>query len=154
MSAEKPLFTVLFVGAVSTAHFLTVAEATQDLSKNAPHLIVLGSPPQFHGTFLAPRDLETQLITVFGLSLSIFYEKPISTALPHESYNVAHRLMESGNLISVGYMMRYLRIRQKAKQIINENNLTPMSISARYAYGEADLDTMQAIAFEHYEHVG
>lgn len=97
--------------------------------------------------------------------------------------------MESGNLISVGYMMQYLRIVQKAKQIINENNLTPMSISARYACeysrirkidwwdksrqcgpvmeqathfcdlmryldGEADLDTMQAIAFEHYEHAG
>lgn len=41
-------------------------------------------------------------------------------------------LVASGNIISVGYMLRYLRCVQKMKQIIATNNLTVMGTIARY----------------------
>ena len=41
-------------------------------------------------------------------------------------------LKKNGNIISVGYMLRYLRAVQKMKQIIHDNNLTVMATNARY----------------------
>jgi len=48
------------------------------------------------------------------------------------SQEVTQRLIENGNIVSVGYMLRYLRCVQKMKQIIHENNLTVMATNARY----------------------
>jgi len=45
---------------------------------------------------------------------------------------VAQSLFKNGNIVSVGYMLRYLRCVQKMKQIIHENNLTVMATNARY----------------------
>lgn len=42
-------------------------------------------------------------------------------------------LIENGNTVSVGYMLRYLRCVQKMKQIIHDNNLTVMATNARYS---------------------
>ena len=172
-----------------TKHFTNITEAKEGLADQSPHLVVLGSPPFSRGTTLASRDQETQVINAFGSSPAIFCEKPISTARPSESHKVADMLARSGNLVSIGYMMRYLKIVQKALQILQDNNLTPMSISARYTCsystirkaewwdkskdcgpiveqathfcdlmrylgGEVDLDTVQAVALEHYENAG
>jgi predicted dehydrogenase len=46
---------------------------------------------------------------------------------------VTDRLVKAGNIVSVGYMLRYLRCVQKMKQIIHENDLTVMATIARYA---------------------
>lgn len=50
----------------------------------------------------------------------------------NQVYDVANALKENGNIISVGYMLRYLRAVQKMKQIIHDNNLTVMATNARY----------------------
>lgn len=50
----------------------------------------------------------------------------------NETWEVAEDLVENGNIVSVGYMLRYLRCVQKMKQIIHENNLTVMATNARY----------------------
>jgi len=45
---------------------------------------------------------------------------------------VAQMLKKSGNIVSVGYMLRYLKVVQKMKQILEENNLKVMATNARY----------------------
>jgi predicted dehydrogenase len=45
---------------------------------------------------------------------------------------VTQSLIDNGNVVSVGYMLRYLRCVQKMKQIIHDNNLTVMATNARY----------------------
>jgi hypothetical protein len=45
---------------------------------------------------------------------------------------VAKSLLTNGNIVSVGYMLRYLRCVQKMKQILHDNNLTVMATNARY----------------------
>ncbi|KAK2761763.1 hypothetical protein FQN54_001591 [Arachnomyces sp. PD_36] len=118
----------------NTKHFLSVQEARDalQLAGQQPRLIFLCSPPHFRGTIAPGRDLETQIISTFGRKPAIFCEKPVSTARPHEPLGAAERLQTSGNVVSVGYMLRYLKAVQKAKHIIQENNLTVMSIGARY----------------------
>jgi predicted dehydrogenase len=118
----------------SAKHFLNIREAQSSFQKEGvePQLIFLCSPPHFRGTITPGRDLETQLISAFGSSPIIFCEKPVSTARPHEPLKAAERLQSSGNIVSVGYMLRYLKAVQKAKQVIQQNNITVMSIGARY----------------------
>ncbi|KAF2022413.1 hypothetical protein BU24DRAFT_488624 [Aaosphaeria arxii CBS 175.79] len=117
-----------------TEHFLDVASAEKALraAEKLPKLIILGTPPHFRGTMLEQRDLESQIIASFGSAPALFCEKPVSTARPHESYPVAQILKDSGNTVSVGYMLRYLHVVQKAMSIIRENNVQIMSVNARY----------------------
>ncbi|KAI9733630.1 MAG: hypothetical protein M1834_003232 [Cirrosporium novae-zelandiae] len=170
-------------------HFSDLLSAHEYLKDDLPDLIIVATPPHLRGTLLPDRDLEKRVITLFGSSPALFCEKPVSTAYPHFSSGVATMLEESGNTISVGYMMRYLKVIQKAMQVIRNNNLIIMSVVARYstAYskmrkfdwwdkskqcgpiveqathfcdlcryfgGDIDLDSVQAIALEHYERPG
>ena len=172
-----------------TKYFSNVNEAKSGLANKMPHLLILGVPPQFRGTSMANRNLETQVIEAFGSSPAIFCEKPVSTARPEASGKIAEMIEKCGSTISIGYMFRYLKVVQKAKKIMEENNIKPLSISARYtsAYtkitkpdwwtkskqcgpiveqgthlcdlmryfgGEVDLNTVQAMALEHYEDAG
>lgn len=50
-----------------------------------------------------------------------------------ETWQVADALVKNGNIVSIGYMLRYLRAVQKMKQIIHDNNLTVMATNARYS---------------------
>lgn len=117
-----------------TRHYKSLDEAAPDLEERGcnPKLIIIGAPPHFRGTKLPGRNLEEQVIAAFGSGPSIFCEKPVSTALAHESLPVVKLLNESGNRVSIGYMLRYLQVVQKAMSIIRENKLTIMSINARY----------------------
>jgi predicted dehydrogenase len=102
----------------------------RDPSKT-PHAIWVGSPPAFRGRESAGRDLEKALIEAFP-ETAIFIEKPVSTGPVDEAFAIAERLKKSGNLVSVGYMLRYLKVVQKMKQILEENNLKVMATNARY----------------------
>jgi predicted dehydrogenase len=115
-------------------HFLNVTEAKEALNKLnvVPKLIILAAPPHLRGTLANGRDLEVQVLGAFGSSPAIFSEKPVSTARPHEPLEVAAVLRKSGNLVSVGYMLRYLRVVQQAMHIIRSQNLQVMSVVARY----------------------
>lgn len=102
----------------------------RDPSKT-PHAIWVGSPPAFRGREQAGRDLEKSLIQAFP-NAGIFIEKPVSTGPVDEAFAIAERLKKGGNIVSVGYMLRYLKVVQKMKQILEENNLKVMATNARY----------------------
>ena len=96
-----------------------------------PHAIWVGSPPAFRGREEAGRDLENALIKAFPTT-AIFIEKPVSTGPVEEAFSIAEKLSKSGNIVSVGYMLRYLKVVQKMKRILEENDLKVMATNARY----------------------
>ncbi|KDN37816.1 hypothetical protein K437DRAFT_228972 [Tilletiaria anomala UBC 951] len=96
-----------------------------------PHAIWVGSPPAYRGREEEGRNLEMQLIRAFP-DVAFFIEKPVSTGPVEQAFNIAKRLEESKNVVSVGYMLRYLKVVQKMKQILEENNLKVMATNARY----------------------
>lgn len=118
-----------------TSHFRTLQEAGLRLksSRSVPDLIVLGTPPNYRGTTTCGRDLEAQIVAAFGSTPGLFCEKPISTARPADVWPVAQLLDRSGNIISVGYMLRYLKVVQKAMSILQDNNVRVMAVNARYS---------------------
>jgi predicted dehydrogenase len=128
----------------STRHFKDVQEAADELKcggddgtakptgTDEVDLIMLVAPPMFRGSLSPGKDLEAQLLTAFGNSPTIFAEKPVTMSSASDTYAVARQLGSSGNIVAVGYMLRYLKVVQKAAQIIHDNKLTVMSVSARY----------------------
>jgi predicted dehydrogenase len=122
-----------------TIIYPSVQACTQALSSFPPDLILLGCPPAFRGTTDASKGFNTEVILTNAFpSSALFVEKPISTGSVEEAKKVAD-LLESrkGNLVSVGYMLRYSAAVQKMKQIIAENDLTVMMTSARYIMGKS-----------------
>lgn len=119
-----------------TRHFTSVDEAATKLKSTGivPKLIILVAPPHFRGTILEGRNLEVKVISAFGSAPAIFCEKPVSTERPPQSLPIVHLLRQSGNLVSVGYMLRYLKIVQKAKSVIQKNDLQVMAVNARYTF--------------------
>jgi Oxidoreductase family, NAD-binding Rossmann fold/Putative oxidoreductase C terminal domain len=93
--------------------------------------IWVGSPPAFRGREEEGRDLEKKLIAAFP-ETGIFIEKPVSTGPVEEAFSIAEKLEKAKNVVSVGYMLRYLKVVQKMKQILEENNLKVMATNARY----------------------
>ncbi|KAN0077056.1 putative oxidoreductase C terminal domain containing protein [Tylopilus felleus] len=103
--------------------------------KERPRAFVIGSPPMFRGTLQPNRDIEMQIQKHFP-GVAMFIEKPIATGDKseiEESFKVAKSISESGAIVSVGYMLRYLKATQMMKRIIEENNLVVMATIARYA---------------------
>lgn len=73
-----------------------------------------------------------KLVESFGSTPTIFCEKPVSTGSVAEAKLVASQLAAAGNRVGLGYMLRYLKVVQKAMEIIQQNKLKVMSVSARY----------------------
>ena len=96
-----------------------------------PHAVWVGSPPAFRGGTEPGRNLE-QLLTAGLPNVPLFIEKPVSTGAVDQTFEVAKMLEQNGSLVSVGYMLRYLKVVQKMKQIIAENDLHVMAVNARY----------------------
>lgn len=96
-----------------------------------PHAVWVGSPPAFRGGTEPGRNLE-QLLTAGLPNVPLFIEKPVSTGAVDQTFEVAKMLERNGSLVSVGYMLRYLKVVQKMKQIIAENHLRVMAVNARY----------------------
>ena len=96
-----------------------------------PHAVWVGSPPAFRGRTEPGRNIEEVLAK--GLpGVPLFIEKPLSTGPVDQAFDVAKGIKDSNTLVSVGYMLRYLKVVQKMKQILEENNLQVMGINARY----------------------
>ncbi|WFD43028.1 hypothetical protein MPSI1_001679 [Malassezia psittaci] len=96
-----------------------------------PHAIWVGSPPAFRGRLEKGRNLEV-LVAEHLPNTALFVEKPVTTGPVEEAAQVSKILKKQGNLTSVGYMLRYLKVVQKMKQIITENNLVVMAVNGRY----------------------
>ena len=96
-----------------------------------PHAVWVGSPPAFRGREEPGRDLE-KVLTEGLPGVPLFIEKPVSTGPVAEAEAVARMLQRSDNLVAVGYMLRYLKVVQKMKQILREQDLDVMAINARY----------------------
>lgn len=62
----------------------------------------------------------------------MFIEKPISTGTVEDSLQLAKTLVDSKTVVSVGYFLRYLRVVQKMRSIIEDNDLHVMATVARY----------------------
>lgn len=97
-----------------------------------PNAIVIGCPPAYRGGTTKGTDLELNLIKLFPKT-AYFIEKPVGTGTVQSAKEVTQSLIDNGNVVSVGYMLRYLRCVQKMKQIIHDNNLTVMATNARYS---------------------
>ncbi|KAJ5605577.1 hypothetical protein N7510_008358 [Penicillium lagena] len=122
-----------------TRHYTSIEQAAyqinafdEDTKEGPVHLIMLATPPEFRGSMSPGRNLEAQLVAAFGGGPAIFAEKPVTIGSADGAYAVAQHLSRSGNLVGVGYMLRYLKVVQKVVQLIRDNNLTVMSVSARY----------------------
>ena len=96
-----------------------------------PHAVWVGSPPAYRGGTEPGRNLE-MLLTDGLPRVPLFIEKPVSTGPVDQAFQVSEMLKQNGSLVSVGYMLRYLKVVQKMKQILTENNLKVMAINARY----------------------
>ncbi|KAK9311139.1 putative oxidoreductase C terminal-domain-containing protein [Lipomyces starkeyi] len=116
-----------------TKFFANLDDALPNVKLQDIDIVILGAPPHFRGTTLPGRNLELELLKYFGNKATIFLEKPVATTRPEHPLEVARQLRESGLTIGVGYMMRYLKVVQKAISIIKQNNLTVMCVIARYA---------------------
>ncbi|WRT64126.1 uncharacterized protein IL334_001055 [Kwoniella shivajii] len=102
-----------------------------------PRAIFVATPPTVRGSTQSGKDLEIQLNKAFP-NVAIFFEKPVATGQPWEE-SVGEALKVSEYLkknhkapISIGYVLRYLKIVQQVKKIIEENNLTVMATNARF----------------------
>jgi predicted dehydrogenase len=83
-------------------------------------------------------DLEIQVLKRFPKA-SLFIEKPITTAPVQNALNLAHYLEENGTVASVGYMLRYLKVIQHMKNIIEGTGKPVMMTIARYVCSYAKI---------------
>lgn len=114
--------------------FRTVQEAKTGLGDTDVDMIIIAAPPFFRGTVNPGKDLELEAIKCFGTKPTYFLEKPLAATRPNEPAKVAAILNKKPDLnLGIGYMMRYLKVVQKAKQIIERNNINVMAVTARYA---------------------
>lgn len=70
---------------------------------------------------------------------ALFIEKPITTAPVQNAVNLAHYLESQGTVASVGYMLRYLKVIQHMKNIIEETGKPVMMTIARYVCSYAKI---------------
>jgi len=106
--------------------------------KHTPHVVIIGSPAAFHGSDLPGADLELQILKHFPKA-ALFIEKPITTAPVQNALNLAHALEEQRVIASVGYMLRYLKVIQHMKNIIEQTGKPVIMTVARYVCSYAKI---------------
>ncbi|GAA5879160.1 hypothetical protein JCM1840_006213 [Sporobolomyces johnsonii] len=105
-----------------------------------PHAFIIGSPAAFRGSTQQGRDVELQILKHFPKNTpGMFVEKPLSTDTAERALEVGRILVDSGAVVSVGYFLRYLRVVQKMRSIIEENDLEVMATVARYTASYAKI---------------
>ncbi|SCV67027.1 BQ2448_5673 [Microbotryum intermedium] len=98
-----------------------------------PHVFIVGSPPAFRGSVQPGKDIEVQILKAFpNKTPALFIEKPISTGTVQDAMEVSRMLVDSKTVVSVGYFLRYLKVVQKMRSIIEDNDLHVMATVARY----------------------
>ncbi|RSH87388.1 hypothetical protein EHS25_003297 [Saitozyma podzolica] len=120
-----------------TKVFESIEHASQSLDPSeVPHLAVDGFQSTTRGSTVPGHDTEMQLIRSFP-DVAHLIEKPISAGSFEEAEKVKEALQ--GRVVSVGYMLRYLRAVKEMKTILDDNNLKVMATMATYlmAYGFA-----------------
>jgi len=75
---------------------------------NPPHAAIIGAPPAFHGSIHPGRNVEVLLSRTFP-NIAMFVEKPISTSPVPDVMACSDFLKERKHIVSVGYMLRYLK---------------------------------------------
>ena len=115
-----------------TKEFFTLEEYLASNPSPKPHAFIIGSPPAFHGGTLPGADTEMKISKAFP-TVAMFVEKPISTSTVADVFACSEYLKNQNHVVSVGYMFRYLKVVQKAKDLLVENRLIVSAISARYA---------------------
>ncbi|BFZ59386.1 hypothetical protein YB2330_000395 [Saitoella coloradoensis] len=123
----------------ATKQYASLNEYFAELKpEDHPHAVIIGSPPQFHGSDREGIDVEIQLAKEIP-GVALFVEKPVSMSPVPEAFAVGEYLDKENVINSVGYMMRYLRCVRKMKEIIKENNLTVTGTVARYVSSYAKI---------------
>ncbi|GAA6012134.1 hypothetical protein JCM11491_001760 [Sporobolomyces phaffii] len=106
-----------------------------------PHAFIVGSPAAFRGSTAQGRDFELQVLKHFPKNTpSMFIEKPLSTDSAERALEVSRTLVDHGSVVSVGYFLRYLRVVQKMRSIIEDNDLEVMATNARYTASYAKIN--------------
>lgn len=82
--------------------------------------------------------MEIQILKLFPKT-ALFIEKPITTAPVENAINLAHYLEQSGTVASVGYMLRYLKVIQHMKDIIESTGKPVMMTVAKYVCSYAKI---------------
>ncbi|EEB09262.1 NAD binding dehydrogenase [Schizosaccharomyces japonicus yFS275] len=111
-----------------------VADYLEFLKKNPnekPTAFLIGVPPQVHGSTKVGHDMEIEITKALP-DATMFIEKPVSSSTPEDVFGVVSALDRTKSIVSVGYMLRYLKIVQKAKKFIADNNLKVIGTVARY----------------------
>ncbi|KAL8293280.1 hypothetical protein RQP46_000974 [Phenoliferia psychrophenolica] len=114
-----------------------VATMTPD---EVPHAFIIGSPPAFRGSTAPRRDIELQILKAFpNKTPAMFIEKPISTDTVENAVSVGRALTDAKTVVSVGYFLRYLKVVQTMRSIIEDNDLFVMATVARYVCSYAKI---------------
>lgn len=120
-----------------TKEYDTIDAYLADLKEEEkPRAVIIGSPPQFHGSTQPGKDVELQLAKALP-DVALFVEKPVTMSATEECWQVARELESRGTIASVGYMFRYLQAVQKMKELMEGKVVT--SVGARYVCSYAKI---------------
>lgn len=93
--------------------------------------VIIGVPPNAHGSMNAPSSIEVDCI---AKGIHLLVEKPISCFSVEDVSQVSYAVeaeTKTGTIVSVAYMFRYSRAVQKMKEIIDKYGPVRM-FNARY----------------------
>lgn len=120
-----------------TKEYDTIADYLADLKEeDRPRAVIVGSPPQFHGSTQPGKDVELQLTKAIP-GVALFVEKPVTMSPTEDAYQVALQLDEQKTIVSVGYMFRYLAAVGKMKELLAGKQVT--GVIARYVCSYAKI---------------
>ncbi|KAI5479584.1 NAD dependent oxidoreductase [Pseudohyphozyma bogoriensis] len=106
-----------------------------------PNAFIIGSPPAFRGSTGQGRDIELQILKAFPTNTpAMFIEKPLSTDTVENAITVNKALVDSKTVVAVGYFLRYLKVVQTMRSIIEDNDLHVMATVARYVCSYAKIN--------------
>lgn len=120
-----------------TKEYDTISDYLADLTEDQlPRAVIVGSPPQWHGSTEPGKDVEIQLIKAIP-GVALFVEKPVTMSATNECWKVAKALESQGTIASVGYMFRYLAAVQKMRELMDGKQVT--AVIARYVCSYAKI---------------
>ncbi|KAJ3046294.1 hypothetical protein HDV00_000108 [Rhizophlyctis rosea] len=92
-----------------------------------PDATFVGLPPIAHGT--VESGIETALANA---GLNFFVDKPLSCHPLEQVKRCGEIVRKSNVIVSVGYMLRYLKAVEKMKDMIKKHNIKVMATNANY----------------------